>query len=170
MGNAAMIAETRSTRGVRVNWPVHVRIQWIDYIGRHAHHYRFNFAIKTVSHCIHVLAASKVKRRTTSAVSARRKCSSCGIGHQGKPSCCASGGSWSGKCGDKGSDKEHTWAEGAAACRCECSIHRINPPDGTVPLSHCRYHFGLCFRPCNRGRRDCHYCENKHCHATYHPC
>ena len=44
-------------------------------------------------------------------------CPKCGTFKQtGRASCCASGGSWFETCG-KGSQFEHTWGEGEAACR-----------------------------------------------------
>ena len=48
------------------------------------------------------------------------ECPFCGINDDGRPSCCAAGGAWRGKCGDD-VDKEHTWGEGFRACRCECT-------------------------------------------------
>lgn len=47
------------------------------------------------------------------------KCPKCGVNPSGKRSCCGSGGSWSGKCGDLGDYKEHTWFEGLKVCQIE---------------------------------------------------
>ena len=51
------------------------------------------------------------------------ECTKCGITEKtGKSSCCASGGSWFGNCGDPGDPKfGHTWSEGIQGCKCELS-------------------------------------------------
>lgn len=46
-------------------------------------------------------------------------CLKCGTNPSGKRSCCASGGSWVGECGDPRENTKHTWFEGIKICRNE---------------------------------------------------
>lgn len=48
------------------------------------------------------------------------QCPTCGAYEDGRPSCCAFGGAWHGKC-DDGDGMEHTWSEGFWSCRCKYS-------------------------------------------------
>ena len=56
-------------------------------------------------------------------------CPKCGITKKsGKRSCCARGGAWFRNCGDAGDAKfEHTWAEGAHACKRRFCRRRVLP-------------------------------------------
>ena len=61
-------------------------------------------------------------------------CSKCGASKlSGKPSCCAFGGSWYGKCGDDGDTNfDHTWTEGVKACK------------ASAQADNCVFGFGHC--------------------------
>ena len=55
---------------------------------------------------------------TASDVLAIPTCPKCGTKEDGRPSCCAPDGAWSGLCGD---NKEHTWSDGFWTCRRKCT-------------------------------------------------
>ena len=63
-----------------------------------------------------------------------KTCPKCIATGQGKPSCCAKGGSWHRKCGDPGDLKEYTWQEGLEACKGECVVFELRKiVTGVVP-------------------------------------
>ena len=133
MGNVAMRAKIRNTRGWRARWHAYVRRNSIlDLLRR-----RIFPVCDTFSRCVAPPAvavtslpgnvATTTPETNTAArsnattlaraVISTAKCRKCGRNPRGKLSCCAPGGYWLGKCGDEGENKEHTWSEGLRACK-----------------------------------------------------
>ena len=53
-------------------------------------------------------------------------CSKCGTTKKGARSCCAQGGAWFNNCGkDDDEEFDHTWTEGALACKSKFAVHGV---------------------------------------------
>ena len=112
-GNVAMRTKKRNTLGVKDGRLVKVRIdfvcnQYLTWICCLALFARHKSKVEFISEFI-----------TADVVTVRTACPKCGTNSNGRISCCGRGGAWSGKCGDEGEGKEHTWSEGLEACICK---------------------------------------------------
>ena len=63
-------------------------------------------------------------------------CPVCGSTKKGKATCCGTGGSWQGKCGNPGNKKfEHTWTEGIQVCTQSAQPAGPKPGEFTLCIS-----------------------------------